>query len=140
MIKTFIIVIAFSIFSSCNEKHVPEEIKDIFFEMEPLAQDIEWLSNKGLYQVYYTLNKSKKTSYFDKQGNWLETESEITKEKLPLAIIEVLNTQFYEYTIEDIELVETFDKQILYEVDLQKGEKEYDILFDVSGKILRKKI
>ena len=79
-------------------------------------------------------------TYFDKKGNWLETETEITKEELTPAIIEVLNTQFFEYTIKDIELVETFDSQKLYEVDLQKDGKKYDILFDESGKILRKKI
>lgn len=140
MFKTSLLVIVLFIFSSCSEKKVPKEIKDTFFEMEPLAQDIQWLNNKGLYQVYYTLNNCKKTSYFNKKGNWLETETEITKEKLTPAIIEVLNNQFFEYTIKDIELVETFDKQILYEVDLQKDEKKYDILFDESGKILRKKI
>ncbi|RLD83016.1 MAG: hypothetical protein DRJ10_04335 [Bacteroidetes bacterium] len=140
MFKTFLIVIVLFIFSSCNEKEVPEEIKAQFLEMEPLAQDIEWLINKGLYKTYYTINKCKKTSYFDKKGNWLETETEITKEELAPAIIEVLNNQFFEYTIKDIELVETFDRQILYEVDLQKDGKKYDILFDESGKILRKKL
>ena len=140
MFKTSLIVIVLFILSSCNERHVPNEIKAQFSEMEPLAQDIQWLSNKGLYQVYYTLNKNKTTSYFDKKGNWLETETEIKKEELSPAIIEVLNTQFFEYTVKDIELVETFDKQILYEIDLQKDDRKYDILFDESGKILRKKI
>ena len=140
MFKTGLILSIFFILSSCNEKHVPNEIKTQFLEIEPLAQDIEWLNSKALYKVYYTLNNCKKTSYFDKKGNWLETETEITKEKLTPAIIEVLNTQFFEYAIKDIELVETFDRQILYEVDLQKSGKKYDILFDESGKILRKKI
>ena len=140
MFKTFLIVIALFIFSSCNEKEVPKEIKAQFLEMEPLAQNVEWFNSGELYKVYYTLNKSKKTSYFDQNGNWLETETEITKDELTPAIIEVLNTQLLEYTLKDVEIVETTDSQILYEVDLYKNGKKYDILFDKSGKIIRKKL
>jgi len=140
MVKVFLAIIFFSTFSACGEKHVPDEVKNSLFKKEPLAQDMRWESNKGLFKVYYTLNKIKKTSYFDEKGNWVETETEIANEKLPQAIINVLNYQYFEYQLEDVELIETFDKQVLYEVDLRNGDKKCDILFDGSGKMLRKKL
>ena len=88
----------------------------------------------------YTLDGFNYTSYFDKDGNWLETELEIDKTELPVAISKTIAEKLSDYSIIDIELVKTADNQIFYEIDLKKGDKIYDILFNDSGKILRKKI
>lgn len=90
--------------------------------------------------MHYTLDGFNYTSYFDKAGNWLETELEIDKSELPEAISNTIAEKLNDYSIIDIELVKTADDQIFYEIDLKKGDKIYDILFNDSGKILRKKI
>lgn len=139
--KQFVLkLMLFTFFISCNEKPIPQAIKMRLFELEPSAHNVQWFNSKGIYKVYYTLNERKTTSYFDTKGNWLETESEIQKEDLAQPILEVLATRLHEYSIIDIELVKTSDNQILYEVDLEKEGKIYDILFDETGRILRKKI
>ena len=65
---------------------------------------------------------------------------EIDKTELPEAISNTIAEKLNDYSIIDIELVKTADDQIFYEIDLKKGDKIYDILFNDSGKILRKKI
>jgi len=127
-------------FCACKQKKVPREVQTKFLEIEPLAQNIEWNLKKDLYRLHYTLNGHNYTSYYDKEGNWLETESEIDESDLPIAISNTLTEKLNDYSIIDIELVKTADTKILYEIDLKKGDKVYDILINETGKILRKKI
>ena len=70
----------------------------------------------------------------------METETEIGVEELNSAVLNVLETKFNDYEIVDIEIIKTFDFKILYEIDLIRNDKSYDILFDTTGRILRKKI
>ena len=70
----------------------------------------------------------------------METEIEIGVEELNSAVSNVLETKFNDYEIVDIEIIKTFDFKILYEIDLIRNDKSYDILFDTTGRILRKKI
>ena len=134
------LIAIFLILFSCDTAKVPREIQLKFLELEPTAHNITWIIDNNIYQVDCIINKKHSTSYFDKNGNWLETESEIDTEELPEAILKTLQTKLSEYSIIDIEIVKTKDSQVLYEVDLKKGNKIYDILFDETGKILRKQI
>lgn len=126
---------------SCTADSVPDSVKNKFLEIEPSAYSIRWVNDGDIYKVYYKLkDKDKVTSYFDFNGNWMETETEIEVEELSAAVIQVLQIKFSEYEIVDIEIVNTSDGQVLYEVDLSKESKTYDILFDTTGRILRKRI
>ena len=126
---------------SCTNAQIPEEIISQFQLMEPLATSTEWFVQGKIYKVYYKLDRQNRiTSYFDRQGNWLETETEIGVEDLNSAVLNVLETKFNDYEIVDIEIIKTFDFKILYEIDLIRNDKSYDILFDTTGRILRKKI
>lgn len=134
------LIALFLILFSCNENPVPRHVQLKFLEIEPAAHNISWTFDNNIYQVDYLLNEKKTTSYFDLSGNWLETESEILTNELPEAIVKTITSKLSEYSIVDIELVKTKENQILYEVDLQLKDKIYDILFDSTGKILRKQI
>lgn len=126
---------------SCTNAQIPEEIISQFQLMEPLATSTEWFVQGKIYKVYYKLDRQNRiTSYFDRQGNWMETETEIGVEELNSAVLNVLETKFNDYEIVDIEIIKTFDFKILYEIDLIRNDKSYDILFDTTGRILRKKI
>lgn len=126
---------------SCTADSVPDMVKNKFLEIEPSAYSIHWVNDGDIYKVYYKLKgKDKVTSYFDFNGNWMETETEIEVEELSAAVLQVLQIKFSEYEIVDIEIVNTSDGQVLYEVDLSKESKTYDILFDTTGRILRKRI
>lgn len=126
---------------SCTNAQIPEEIISQFQLMEPLATSTEWFVQGKIYKVYYKLDRQNRiTSYFDRQGNWMETETEIGVEDLNSAVLNVLETKFNDYEIVDIEIIKTFDFKILYEIDLIRNDKSYDILFDTTGRILRKKI
>jgi len=139
-LKNTLVGLIFGILS-CTNAQIPEEIISQFQLMEPLATSTEWFVQGKIYKVYYKLDRQNRiTSYFDRKGNWLETETEIGVEDLNSAVLNVLETKFNDYEIVDIEIIKTFDFKILYEIDLIRNDKSYDILFDTTGRILRKKI
>lgn len=125
---------------SCKQTKVPLHVQNSFVDKVPVAQDVVWTVEDNIYQVDYYVSAKHTTSYFDEQGQWLETETEIAVDELPHDVLQTLQTKMGEYEILDIELVATREGQTLYEVDLEKDYKSYDILFDKDGKILRKKI
>lgn len=138
--KTRILLLLILSIWACDTVKVPAKIQAHFLEMEPDASGFIWTVEGDVYQVDYHLDNRHTTSYYDKRGTWLETETEITVEELAHDVVQTLKTKMGEYSIVDIELVYTRDGDTLYEVDLKKGGKFYDILFDPTGKILRKKI
>ncbi len=138
--SSFIAFLVVVILFSCEETEVPRYVQTKFLEMEPSAHKISWTIDNDIYQVDYLINSKQTTSYFDTDGNWLETESEIDPKELPEAILNTLEKKLSEFSIVDIELVKTTENQVLYEVDLKGNSKSYEILFDETGKILRKKI
>lgn len=135
----FTIVVSICILA-CERAKVPQKIQESFTAKVPVAADIVWTIEGDIYQVDYMLSSKHTTAYYDEQGQWLETETELAVDELPHNVLQTLQTKMGEYTILDIELVETREGELLYEVDLQKDNKTYDILFNKDGKILRKKI
>ncbi len=116
------------------------DVQRNFLELEPNALHPVWTNEGDIFQVDYTLDSRHTSSYFDTKGNWLETETEISVDELTHEVLQTLNTKMGEYMMIDIERVSTKNGEVLFEVDLKKDDKTYDILFDPNGKILRKKI
>lgn len=125
---------------SCETIKVPAKVLDHFSRMEPEASDPVWTREAGVYQVDYYLDSRHTTTYYDTEGTWLETESEITVDELPNSILQTIQTKMGEYSIIDMELVNTKDGETLYEIDFSKDDRTYDMLFGTDGKILRKRI
>lgn len=124
----------------CNQKAIPKVSTENFMEMEPNAERVSWTYKRKLCRVEYLKEGRTFTSYFTGGGVWLETEKEIYREELPPEILKVVESRLYDYEIVDLEYVITKDNQKLYEVDLRKDGKIYDMLFDQTGKILRRKL
>ena len=66
------------------------------------------------------------------------TETEIKKGDLPQAVQAAIAKEFVGYKIEEAEKVETAKEGTHYEVALEKGELNYEVLFSADGKVLKK--
>ncbi len=68
-------------------------------------------------------------------GNVIATETEIDVADLLPEITDYLNRHYAEYTIAEAEIV-TNAEGIFYEVDLENGEQEVEVLFDDDGNFI----
>jgi uncharacterized membrane protein YkoI len=77
---------------------------------------------------------------FDATGKWLETESILSKDGLPIQVLSTLKSQFGEYQIEQVESLEKAGESVVFEVKLEKGETVVEVVLDASGKVVKKEI
>jgi hypothetical protein len=75
---------------------------------------------------------------FDINGNFLETESEISETDLPQSIKVALSKDFAGYKIEEVEKSDA-KGIVTYEMEAKKDSKEYELVFDCNGKLLKQK-
>lgn len=116
---------------------VPAQAKAAFAAKFPTATKVEWgIEKPGEYEAEFILNKTAVSALFDKKGTLLETESKIALADLPQPIKTMLAKDYATYKIEAIEKNEV-KGLVKYEVVVEKAKKEKELIFDVSGKLLK---
>lgn len=122
-----------------KESEVPAAIKPAFIQKFPNAKTVTWeKEDTSSFEASFKVGKEKYSALFDTTGKWLETETEISKDKLPEAVRAALAKEFPGYKIEETVKVETPEQELQYEVEMEKKEISYDVRFSAGGQILKK--
>jgi hypothetical protein len=121
-----------------NKVVVPELVKKSFAKEFPAAVKVEWgIEKPGEYEAEFTKDKSEMSALFDEAGALLEVETEIEKSELPSAISASLAKDFVGYKIDEIEKNDS-KGIITYEMEVKKDKEKFELVFDASGKLLKK--
>ena len=128
--------------TSCNKNHAPENIKAAFEKLYPNAMNTSWeQEDKSEWEAEFKLDGIEMEAAFDKDGNWLETDYEISAKELPEAVLTTLKAEFVDFEIEFAESVSTPDFEG-YEIEIEKedenGDFEYEVYISKEGKIVKK--
>lgn len=117
---------------------VPEIVKSAFKSAYPAVTKVKWdMEKTGEYEAEFKINKVEVSVVYDEKGNLLETETEIKFSDLPQAVKDAIAKDFAGYKIEEIEKVEK-KGVISYEMEVEKGKMEYELTYDLNGKLLNK--
>ncbi|MFC2131183.1 PepSY-like domain-containing protein [Bacteroidota bacterium] len=136
--KLFILLLSTLIFIGCSSnEEIPGVVSKAFEAKYPDIKIVEWEIEGDIYEAEYTIDGIKNEAEFDKDGNLVATEYEIKIEELPEVILEKLKTEYAGYEIEEAEFVNSTELGELYEVELEKGDKEIDVYFDKTGNIIK---
>ena len=118
---------------------VPSSVKQSFAARFPNVKDVKWSKESATeFEAEFKSNGSEQSSNFDQAGKWLATETEIKKSELPQAVQAAITKDFSGFKIEEAEKTETADQGMCYEVALEKGEINYEVLFSAAGKVINK--
>jgi hypothetical protein len=145
MKKIYLIILLFffigeiSFAQKLTEDKVPVNVKKEFLKKFPTAAKTKWEMEDGTYEVNFINNKKESSANFDKNGKWMESESEISENELPQTVKSSVNKNFAGYKIMEIAKIEKADKTISYEVELSKNKEKLDVLFSLKGDIIDKK-
>ena len=122
-----------------KESDVPAAVKESFTKRFPKAKGVEW-SKEGTteFEAEFKNSGMEQSVNFDQGGKWLGTETEIKKSELPPAVQATIAKDFAGYKIEEAEKAETADKGTFYEVQLEKGDMNYEVQFSPDGRVLKK--
>ena len=116
---------------------IPDVVLRNFQAKYANANSVKWEKEEDIFKVEFILDGQEYEAEFDNSGKWLETEKEINISDLPEAIQKVLNTKYSGYGIEETEYAETADYGIVYEVVIEKGDKEIELYLYPDGMILK---
>ena len=120
---------------------IPASVQKAFQSKFPNVSGVKWeMENKNSYEGAFSQNKKKMTATFDKDGKWMETETEIESAKLPPAVLQTISKQFAGYTIKESVQTATPDMALAYEADLKKGKEILEVKFSVGGEVLKKTV
>jgi uncharacterized membrane protein YkoI len=122
-----------------SEKAIPVAVKTAFSQKFPTAKKVNWdLESATEWEAEFKQDGKEYSVSFSLDGTWLKTEQEIKKSDLPEVIKQTLAKDFDGFRIEEAEISQTPEGSV-YEVKVEKGEEEWELVFDANGKLIEKK-
>lgn len=122
-----------------KQVNVPEVVKKAFAKQYPKAADVKWgLEKTNEYEAEFKVNKTGISVVYDEKGTLLETETGINESELPQAVKTTLAKDFASYKINEVEKTES-KGSITYEMEAKKDGKEFELVFDKNGKLIKQK-
>ena len=119
---------------------VPSAVTAAFKAKFPGAEKPSWdKEDAGTYEAEFSLNGHKMSALFDRSGSWKETETRIEVKDLPSAVARKISKKFSGYDVEDAERIEDAKGHTSYEVGLEKGNTNLEVVFSADGQVLKQK-
>src|SRR5262245_46284204 len=117
---------------------VPAAVTSAFKAKFPAATKATWELEQGEYEAGFIVNGEKTSANFDKEGKWLETETEIKVDALPAAVNATLKKDFAGYKINEASKIKSVKNGNCYEAEIEKDKEIFDVLFSPDGKLISK--
>ena len=132
-------ILVFGLIFSMNGQDIPAKVKEALSSKYPNAKSVEWeKEGNNEYEAEFKIDRKEVSVVFDQNGQWLATEKEISKKMLPSAVIKSVKDNFVGYRIDEAEKIEMANGSIYYEVEIEKGKSEWEILLSADGTIKEK--
>lgn len=136
----FAVAIGFGIYSFETNEDAPQKVIEAFAKKFPATKKVKWEKESNTeWEGEFQINGMECSANFLVDGTWLETEQEIKKKSIPANIKTALIIHFLDYKIKEAELLKTSDGSF-YEFKLIKNKEELEVVVDIDGIILNKKI
>ena len=120
--------------------HVPSEIlrlfKEYFPEVDLTQVEWSWEVPGKIYQAEFEHGGQEQEAEFTINGFLLCVETEIPEEELPESLRAVVKERYPKYEISGVEEVDYMNGEIHYEVELDNGENEFEILIREDGWVI----
>ena len=113
----------------------PAVVLETFKQKFPSASQVKWSKeNAHEYEAEFKINLMSYSANFSDKGLWLETESPIDQSLLP----EIIKNSIQQNDkIRRIYKIEKADGTINFELEILKGMKTVEKIFDQDGKLIR---
>jgi len=146
LLPTLLATLVLPVFSAQAKKlplsEVPPSVINSLKERHPEAKIIkieeEHHFTLKLYEVKFKLHGEKYEILYNPQGEYFGFEEDIHISELPKAVVDKLKKTFNKLTIEKAEKIEHPDGRIEYEIDINDGGEDWEMIMDPTGKIWSK--
>ncbi|WP_405198722.1 PepSY-like domain-containing protein [Christiangramia sp. LLG6405-1] len=128
---------------SCQENKkeketVPDAVKTAFQKKYPGENDPDWeKDDHGYWESHFKKDGEKYRADFNADGTWVETENDVKKKELPEVILNIIERDYSEYEITEVEHVQSATKGEFFDVEFKQKGKNKDVMFKPDGTIIK---
>jgi hypothetical protein len=109
------------------QSKAPKEIVTAFNLKFPKATNVKWYKETATeYEASFKYKNTKHSANFSSDGKWLETESPITFNDLPIAVQKAFSVSHKNEKTKAIAVIENSKGETLYEIEVKKVEYFYN--------------
>jgi hypothetical protein len=137
LFKSLIVIMLLFVFvNETQAQKVNPKVKSAFHKMFPTVTTVTWgKENAHEYEAEFRMNGRAVSANYTLNGKWVETETDISRKELPLAVSDYINSHYSDNTLSEIARTQSPQK-IVYEVGIKKGEHGIILLFNIDGKLI----
>lgn len=100
----------------------------------PKASRVEWEQEKGYLVAEFHDNGEKSKAWFNNDGKWIMTKSDVKYNNLPAAIrSQVEKSAYADWKKDDVDKVERAGMAAIYVLEMKKDGKEADLYYTENG-------
>lgn len=137
----FVLLLVAAVFAACDNddnKHKPDEAVTRAFEQKyPEAAQVKWETKKGYEVAEFKIQGKEKEAWFDKDGKWYMTESDMTYEELPGAVKTNFKKDYADWKVEDVDMLERTGMEAVYVIEAEQGKEELDLYYTEDGTLVK---
>lgn len=129
------------VMAGCNQKkqYRPDgKIVKAFTAKYPQAKKVEWEQKQGYYVAEFHHDNVENEVWYDQNGNWRMTESNIKYNSLPQAIRNSFeNSDYKNWKREDVDKIERPGTQTIYILEIENNGKDMDLYYTENGRLVK---
>lgn len=123
-----------AIATSFAQTKVPDAVSSAFNKKFADAKSIKWdKENSHEYEASFTWNGENYSANFSDKGEWLETESPSTFNKLPIKVQASFNSKHKTEAITSCSKIETSKGVTKYEIEIKRNMKTVELFYSSDG-------
>jgi hypothetical protein len=144
MKRIMFLLIAWSMFTlygiaqNMDPTEIPGQVRKMFSTQFPKVEKCSWSTNKENYFVAFSIDEVKYSVTYDKDGNFLEKDTEIRTADLPKPVKESIRKDLPDAVINKALKTETAEKRIFYNLVATKGPESVQAQYSPAGELLGK--
>lgn len=120
-----------------NQEDVPAPVLKAMENKYPDMKKVNWEKEADKFEAEFKVEKKKVSVLFDAGGQWLQTETELSKSELPQSVIKFLDKEYPGFKLEEACLIKTSTNETMYELEVEKGKSELEITVSENGTALK---
>lgn len=117
---------------------VPTAVQAAFDAMFPDAKGVQWSDRNGYLVAGFDAGGTRTDVWYDADGNWYMTETDIAFSALPEAVRTAFAASEYAaWRIEEVEMLTREGMETLYAIEAERNDAEVELFYTADGVLVR---